>query len=188
MGLVPLTAVAGGLLALLIGLAFTMLLWSIIGLGESTAADRHAQAALAQARTVEGLVVDLETGQRGFVITGEKQFLEPWQTARTTFSGQAQQLVHLSTTAAQRALAQHIRQAGESLIHDYSIPLVAAASRGDPRAHGVAATLEGKRRVDALRKQFDRYDSTQQTLIAARESAANTDAREAVVAASIGLA
>ncbi|WP_053661918.1 SpoIIE family protein phosphatase [Streptomyces sp. MMG1121] len=183
----PLTAVAGGLLALLIGLAFTMLLWSIIGLGESTAADRRTQTALAQARTVEGLIVDLETGQRGFVITGEKQFLEPWQTARTTFSGQAQQLVRLSTTPSQRTLAQHIRQAGESLIHDYSIPLVAAASRGDSRAHGVAATLEGKRRVDALRKQFDRYDSTQQALIRARESAANADAREAVVAASIGL-
>ncbi|MFG3297052.1 SpoIIE family protein phosphatase [Streptomyces sp. NPDC048179] len=188
MGLVPLAAVAGGLLALLIGLAFMMLLWSIIGLGESTAADRHAQAALAQARTVEGLVVDLETGQRGFVITGEKQFLEPWQTARTTFSGQAERLVRLSTTPGQRTLAQHIRQAGESLIHDYSIPLVAAASRGEPRARGVEATLEGKRRVDALRKQFDQYGSTQETLIAARESAANSDAREAVVAASIGLA
>ncbi|MEV6112388.1 SpoIIE family protein phosphatase [Streptomyces sp. NPDC052109] len=187
MGLVPLTAVAGGLLALLIGLAFMMLLWTIIGLGESAAADRHTQTALAQARTVEGLIVDLETGQRGFVITGEKQFLEPWQTARTTFSGQAQRLVRLSTTSGQKTLAGQIRQAGESLIHDYSIPLVAAASRGDSRARGAAATLEGKRRVDALRKQFDRYDSTQEALIAARESAANDDIREAVVAASIGL-
>ncbi|MEV6023963.1 SpoIIE family protein phosphatase [Streptomyces sp. NPDC052036] len=184
----PLTTVAGGLLALLIGLAFMMLLWTIIGLGESTAADRHTHTALAQARTVERLIVDLETGQRGFVITGEKQFLEPWQTARTTFSGQAQQLVRLSTTPGQKTLAQHISQAGESLIHDYSIPLVEAASRGDPRARGVGATLEGKRRVDALRKQFDRYDSAQEALIAARESAANDDVREAVVAASIGLA
>ncbi|MYX95144.1 SpoIIE family protein phosphatase [Streptomyces sp. SID486] len=187
MGLVPLTAVAGGLLALLIGLAFTMLLRSIIGLGESAAAGRHAQTALAQARTVEGLVVDLETGQRGFVITGEKQFLEPWQTARTTFSGQARQLVRLSTTPGQKILAQQIRQAGESLIHAHSIPLVAAASRGDPRARGVAATLDGKRRVDALRKQFDRYESAQEALVATRESAADSDAREAVVAGSIGL-
>jgi CHASE3 domain sensor protein len=187
-GLVPLTTVAGGLLALLIGLAFTMLLWTIIGLSQSAAADRHAQAALAQARTVEGLIVDLETGQRGFIITGEKQFLEPWQTARTRFSGHAQQLVRLSATPVQKTLAQEIRQAGESLIRDYSVPLVAAASRGDPRARGAGATMEGKRRVDALRKQFDRYDTTQEALIAARESAANAEAREAVVAASIGLA
>ncbi|MEV6834946.1 SpoIIE family protein phosphatase [Streptomyces sp. NPDC051133] len=187
MGLVPLTAVAGGLLALLIGLAFTMLLWTIVELGESTAADRHAQTALAQARTVEGLVVDLETGQRGFVITGEKQFLEPWQTARTKFSGQARRLVRLSTTPGQKSLALQIRQAGESLIHDYSIPLVAAASRGDPRAHGVASTQEGKRRVDALRKQFDQYEATQEALITAREGAADDEAREAVVAAAVGL-
>ncbi|MGW7002187.1 SpoIIE family protein phosphatase [Streptomyces sp. NPDC054933] len=187
MGLVPLTAVAGGLLAALIGLAFLLLLWSIIGLGESTAAERHTHTALTQSRSVEGLIVDLETGQRGFVITGQKQFLEPWETARTTFSGQAQQLVRLSITPGQKSLAQQISQAGESLIRDYSIPLVAAAGRGDPRARGVAATLEGKRRVDALRKQFDRYDSTQEALIAARESAADDDAREAVVAAAIGL-
>ncbi|MCQ4042629.1 SpoIIE family protein phosphatase [Streptantibioticus rubrisoli] len=188
MGLVPLTAVAGGLLAALIGLAFAVLLWSIIGLGQSTATERDSRAALTQARKVEGLVVDLETGQRGFVITGQNQFLEPWQTARTTFSGQAGQLVRLSTTPGQRRLAQQISQAGESLIRDYSIPLVAAARRGDPRARGVAATLEGKRRVDGLRKQFDRYDSVQAALIAARESAANDEAREAVIAASIGLA
>ncbi|MBB5927984.1 SpoIIE family protein phosphatase [Streptomyces echinatus] len=188
MGLVPLTAVAGGLLVLLIGLAFTMLLWTIIGLGASTAADRHARAALAQARTVEGLVVDLETGQRGFVITGGKQFLEPWQAARTAFSGQARELVRLSATPGQKALARDIERAGDSLIHDYSIPLVTAASRGDHQAHGVAATLEGKRRVDALRKQFDRYESTQEAVITARESAADEDAREAVVAASVGLA
>ncbi|GAA1914120.1 SpoIIE family protein phosphatase [Streptantibioticus ferralitis] len=187
MGLVPLTAVAGGLLVALIGLAFTLVLWSIVGLGESTASERHTHTALTQARTAEGLIVDLETGQRGFVITGQNQFLEPWETARTTFSGQAQQLVRLSTTPGQRRLAQQISQAGESLIRDYSIPLVAAARRGDPTARGVAATLEGKRRVDALRQQFLRYDSRQEALIAARESAADDDVREAVVAASIGL-
>ncbi|WP_269857367.1 SpoIIE family protein phosphatase [Streptomyces sp. RPT161] len=186
MGLVPLTAVSGGLLAALIGLAFMLLLLSIIDLGESTASERHTHTALTQARTVEGLIVDLETGQRGFVITGQNQFLEPWQTARTTFTDQAQQLVRLSTTPGQKRLAQQISQAGQSLIRDYSIPLVAAARRGDPRARGVAATLEGKRRVDALRKQFGQYDSVQEALIAARERAANDDARGAVVAASIG--
>ncbi len=186
-GLVPLTTVAGGLLVALIGVAFMLLLWAVISLGESTATERHAHTALTQARTVEGLVVDLETGQRGFVITRQQQFLQPWQTARTTFPGQAQQLVQLSTTPSQKRLAQQISRAGESLIHDYSVPLVAAASRGDPWARGVAATLEGKHRVDALRKQFDRYDSAQEALVAARESAADDAAQDAVVIASVGL-
>jgi CHASE3 domain sensor protein len=40
-------------------------------------------------------VVDLETGQRGFVITGQEQFLEPWRTARTALPEQARALEQL---------------------------------------------------------------------------------------------
>jgi CHASE3 domain sensor protein len=187
-GLVPLTAVAGGLLAALIGLAFMLLLRSIVAVSESTATERHTHKALTQARAVEGLVVDLETGQRGFIITGQNQFLEPWQTARAKFSGEARQLVRLSTTAGQQSLAEQIRMAGLSLIRDYSVPLVAAARRGDLRTRGVAATLDDKRRVDALRQQFDRYDAVQEALVAKRESTADNEVRQALVAASVGLA
>jgi CHASE3 domain sensor protein len=45
---------------------------------------RHSEEVLATANQLERLVVDLETGGRGFVITGQERFLEPWQPPPTS--------------------------------------------------------------------------------------------------------
>jgi CHASE3 domain sensor protein len=42
-------------------------------------------SALAAAIQLERLVIDLETGQRGFVFTGQEQFLQRWRDARSPF-------------------------------------------------------------------------------------------------------
>ncbi len=47
----------------------------------------HDAPALANARHLERLVVDMETGQRGFVITGKDEFLEPYDNAVASFAG-----------------------------------------------------------------------------------------------------
>jgi len=48
---------------------------------------RHDALVIANARQLLTLVVDLETGQRGFVITGKDAFLEPYEKALATFAG-----------------------------------------------------------------------------------------------------
>ncbi len=47
---------------------------------------RH-DAINANARDLQKLVIDMETGQRGFVITGKDEFLEPYENAVASFSG-----------------------------------------------------------------------------------------------------
>jgi len=185
--LATLTAVAGGLLAVLIGAAFAAVLLSVDEMRSSMLAAQDDQAAISQARLVDNLVLDIETGQRGFVITRQDQFLYPWTAAQGHFPGQAQQLVRMSTTPAQRNLAQQISRAGESFIH-YSIPVVDAARRGDPGASSLAVMLDGKRHVDAIRGLFDSYTGTQQSAIVASEAASDTSARQSVIAASVGIA
>ena len=58
-------------------------------MGESTNTDRRPspdaaepQQVLAVANELERLVIDLETGQRGFMITGDERVLRPWDDAR----------------------------------------------------------------------------------------------------------
>lgn len=187
-GLTSRAVAAGCLLVVLIGLAFAVLIASITGLQQRTAAVHQARAATVQARVVEGLIIDAETGQRGYLITGQNQILQPWKNAVTQFPSQARKLVQVSVSPSQRHLAQQISQAGGAYFRDYSIPLVNAARSGDPGAHSTASTDEGKRRVDALRVQFNRYDAAGVTQITALQHAADARASEAIAAASVGLA
>ncbi len=48
---------------------------------------QHDAPVIANARHLSKLVVDMETGQRGFVITGKEEFLEPYENAVASFSG-----------------------------------------------------------------------------------------------------
>ena len=47
---------------------------------------QHDAPVIANARQLLRLVVDRETGQRGFVITGKQEFLEPYDNARVEFA------------------------------------------------------------------------------------------------------
>ena len=128
-GLVPLTAGAGGLLAVVIGLVFLTLVLAIADAEHSLLSARSGRPALVQAGVVQGSLLDMEGGQRSYVITRQDEFLRPWETARAAFPAQAQRLVDVSTSPAQRQLAQEIQRSGRSFVDDYSVPLVAEARR-----------------------------------------------------------
>ncbi|MHC3469415.1 sensor histidine kinase [Streptomyces sp. 7R007] len=187
-GLTGLTIAASGLLALFIGVAFAVLIWAIDDANSSASARRASRTALVEAGAMEQLVLDIETGQRGFVITGREEFLQPWNEARKELRAETRRFTGSVTSPHQRRTAGQITQGVRSLLNDYSIPLVEAVRRGDSAPSGLAATEEGKRRVDALRAQFDRYMSDERAQLAAREDAAGANGHRAVVTASVGLA
>ncbi|MEU9240585.1 SpoIIE family protein phosphatase [Streptomyces sp. NPDC048385] len=186
-GLVPLTTVAGALLAVLMGLVFLMLVLAIQDARHSLLSARSGRPALDQLGVVQGIVLDMEGGQRSYVITRQDEFLAPWRTGRAAFPAQAQRLVDISTSPSQRQLARQIQRAGQSFVDDYSVPLVAAARRGDPDASSTARTLEGKQRLDALRGQFSRYLHDERLAINHRENALEARMRMLTIAASAGV-
>jgi signal transduction histidine kinase len=186
-GLTGRTIVVSGLLALIIGAAFAALLRAIGEERDSAALATQSQRVLVAANTLERLVLDLETGQRGFLVSGDQRFLEPWQTARAAIPVAIGQLSSLAVVPAQDRRARGIAAAVESYTRDYSIPLVNAARRGEASARGAAALNEGKRRVDAIRGAFDRFVAAERALYATRELHADTDARRAIVVAISGL-
>jgi serine phosphatase RsbU (regulator of sigma subunit)/CHASE3 domain sensor protein len=188
LGLTTTSALASGLLALLIGVAFAFLL-EVIGDSRTSAADaRASREAITNASTLEQHVIDLETGQRGFVITRDEQFLQPWQAARDAFPTEARRFLASTTSPAQRRLAEQITRNVDSFITDYSVPLIERVRRGDPSASSTAVTAEGKQRVDALRAQFIAYTTDERGKLQTRQDATEDSARRAVVVACLGLA
>ena len=90
-GLTRRTVVASGLLALVIATAFAVLLSAVSELRTLERRARESEEVLVVANRLERLVVDLETGQRGFVITGQDRFLEPWREAQVALARPGQQ-------------------------------------------------------------------------------------------------
>jgi CHASE3 domain sensor protein len=187
-GLTRRMVVASGLLALVVGAAFAVLLSSVADLRASEHRARLSEEVLVVANRLERLVVDLETGQRGFIITGQERFLEPWHDAQIAIPEQARSLERLvAGNLEQLARAQRIAQATTSYLREYSVPLVATARRDLAAAQTVAATEEGKQRVDAIRAEFDRFVETERGLAVARQRRSDVAAQQAIVAAAAGL-
>jgi signal transduction histidine kinase len=181
--------VASGLLALIVGAAFAILLSSVADLQQAEERATKSHDVLVTANRLERLAVDLETGQRGFVITGQRRFLEPWYTARATFMGQAETLSRLvADNPDQHRRAQAITRAYTSYVRDYSVPLIDTAERDPDAARTLAATDQGKLLMDSIRADFDRLTANEAAISAVLQERTDTAARRAIAAAAGGIA
>jgi signal transduction histidine kinase len=188
-GLAGRMLLASGLLIVVVAAVFGVLLFAIYDLQQSANVARDTREELIVLDAVEKLVIDLETGLRGYVITGERPFLAPWNAASTALpqrTGALERIVADNAGQARRARA--ISRDVRSYIVDYGLPLIAATRRGGESTRSVASTQEGKRRVDELRAQFATFRATERALLTERQDSADTAARRAVVGAIVGLA
>jgi signal transduction histidine kinase len=180
--------IASGLLLLMVGAAFAVLLFAVADLRTSERSLQDSREVLATANQLERLVVDLETGQRGFILTGQARFLEPWNAARAALPEQSRTLEQLvADDPVQKSRARRITQEAVSYLNDYSVPLLDAARRDPASARTVAATEQGKRRTDAMRAEFDDLIAAERTLSQERQEHSDAVASRAFIAAATGL-
>src|SRR3954469_24886536 len=122
--------IASVLLTLLTSAAFAVLLLAIRDQRASAQLDRHSQEVLVAAARVERLLVDIETGTRGYLLTRDGRFLQPAEEGEAGFEQASSELVDLtripdqgeappSVTAINvSGTAQAIKIKGESYIRD----------------------------------------------------------------------
>jgi signal transduction histidine kinase/CHASE3 domain sensor protein len=172
----------GSALAVVVGLALGTLLLTITDMRAASRSARQSAQVLAAANQAEKLLLDLETGARGFALTREERFLQPWRAGRSALPRQMERLTALvARDPAQHALAEEMWAGIRSYVDEYSIPQIEAVRRQDTPP----PTAEGKRRVDELRAQFARFDAREQRLSDARRAESDSAARRAI---TIGVA
>ena len=178
---------ASGLLTVIVGGAFAVMLAAVDRERDALDLSRHSERVLVAARTLEQLVIDLETGERGFLLTDAERFLQPWTDAQAALPDAIRELERLARVPRQHAQAEAIAVGITSYLEDYSVPVVEAARRGDPAATSVATAEEGRRRVDAVRAEFDQLRRTERALAAERQDRANAATDRAIAVALGGL-
>jgi len=179
---------ASGLLAAVVAGAFTLV---VLEVRDQHAAARSAQRAAevtAVANELERLAIDLQSGMRGFVITGNEAFLAPWEGARARIPAQIEELERLILDDAQRERAAEIGRLVRDFDFEFAAPVVALARSNRDRAVERVAAGEGKQRMDEIRSAFDRFAEVERRIAAERQARAEREFETTFAAGLGGLA
>jgi CHASE3 domain sensor protein len=187
-GLVPgvLLAVAVGAVAVALGV--TLLLTHIIDLRTSANASLRTGAYFDATINVERLVVDAETGLRGYVITGDRSFLAPERSAVADMPGAASTLRRTAARDGEfMSEAAGLAASAHSYLDTY-VPSVIREVSTDPQgARSVATTALGKREVDGIRTMTEALERRISAREAGRQRGAHDSANNAVHVAIVVL-
>ncbi|MCX4217213.1 MULTISPECIES: response regulator [Pseudomonas] len=136
----------------------------------------HTDRVINNANEAVKLTVDLETGMRGFLLSGDEHFLDPYETAKPRIAVALSTLLEL--TADNPAQTDRLRrlQALQTEWATYAQSMIdLQRASGDYKAAVKAG--KGKRLTDEIRKQFEDVIETEQLLRASR----NEDVRRTTI-------
>ena len=135
----------------------------------------HTYEVIINANAVGAAMVDMETGQRGFVIAGKDGYLEPYNVGKGRFDElieKGRELTSDNSTQVERWNAVHALK--ERWLREAAEPEIAARREVNNRRltiEDVALKMEGgpgKRIMDALRAKLNEIIDEEQQLIARR--------------------
>ena len=183
-----------GLLAGFVAAALVLILTFVVGL---TSLRNVYDTSEAVARTyavkadLEGLLstlVDAETGGRGYVITGDEEFLESYNRARQEITGQVNHAASLlQHSAEQEADLGRVAAAANVKMRSVAEAIRLRRVEGFDAARAKISDKAGKHTMDQLRAIIDRMEAREDTLLAVRVPEAKRSYRLASIARGISL-
>ena len=116
---------------------------------------QQSDARISQATLVSKLIVDEESGLRGYQTTGDAQFLRPFREAESHVQDEIQNLDAMASADAdmKHDLAD-LRDEHETWHDGFAVPLIAQV-RGGGKTDDVALNLHGKVLMDAVRHDLN---------------------------------
>lgn len=159
-------------LGLLLGgsVAFIATAWSQHGSQQELARRAQAQAHALQTqlllRRVGAQLVDIETGQRGFIITGQAAFLEPYEQARRELSDSYDQLrQRLQQEGGDRNALQRLESFIERRLAQVERNVEQRWTVGEAVLKDLSGYVSGKQLMDDIRAELLQLETAQAALV-----------------------
>ncbi|HEY5225316.1 MAG TPA: CHASE3 domain-containing protein [Methylovirgula sp.] len=158
----------------------------------STTSDNAVE--VTEARTLRGLssailiaAIDAETGERGFVLTREPRYLEPYNAARAKLPGLLAQFRSLSAHRTEmRPLAARVDELATAKLAELTQTIDLAKANKLTPALLIVHADRGKKFMDDLRAALAQLASTEETRVQQRLSRLESDARALILINVIG--
>lgn len=149
----------------------------------------HTHLAIEKLEDVLKILDDAETGQRGFLITGEPRYLEPYLPARAAAEQRLQEIAVLTRdNPRQRPRLDRLTMLVNKKFAELQETIdLRSGAGGFAAARAVVLSARGKQLMDDIRAVIAAMEQDENQLLARRESRAEASARATLVAIAIGL-
>ena len=180
-----------------VGFALGLAVFTAIGIAsyrgtrqliETSRQETHTYQVLNEVEQILSLAKDAETGQRGYLLTSDARYLDPYNQARSTIQSR---LNDLRTLVKDNPAQQNYLQTLEALVTqkmgelDNTIRL--KQTKGANAALSVVQTDQGKQLMDQLRDVVAQMQTEERTLLQTRSQAAEASARQSLDSVKYGM-
>jgi CHASE3 domain sensor protein len=146
---------------------------SVVRLNEHTAWVKHTQDVLSSLELVLAAVTDSETAERGYVITGDDGYLDPYRHSSEVVALRLRQLRELTAdNAVQSERVNRVEPLVTDRISNLRAVIELRKTQGFAEAQSEILAGKGKRFHDRIRVLIDEMKGTEESLLAAREQKA----------------
>ncbi len=149
-------------------------LWAAYNLYSSMQWLDHTDQVIGQSRRLLKLQVDMESGERGYLVTGNSEFLQPYEEASKVIESEYQKLNLLVADAPPQQSKLEKLHASLSHWQGYAEQMIALRRTGGAYAD-LQANLAGKAEVDEIRDQIAGFQSVEEQLRVERNRTAQRD-------------
>lgn len=151
---------------------------SVTSLLDSSQWVDHTHKVIQEALNVESAAVDMETGMRGFLLTGKDAFLEPYRWGEKRFDELTADLKQqVDDNPEQVALVEEIQATIAEWKQNITEPMIALRRKESlSRVSDRVSEGDGKSHFDAFRGQIASFIDTEEELMAVRQRKAESTA------------
>lgn len=129
----------------------------------------HTRQVLLEIARTQSLLQDAETGQRGFLYTGQSRYLGPYNAARTQIEAQLDTLARLTAdNPRQQASIRELRGLAHEKLSEMEQTIVLARSGKQEQAKSLVLSGSGLEIMDGIRSIVDRMNAEELALERAR--------------------
>jgi methyl-accepting chemotaxis protein WspA len=150
--------------------------------------EEHTYQVLNEAEEILSLVKSAETGQRGYLLTNENEYLEPYNRARSTIQPRIDALRNLVRgNPTQEAYLQTLEPLVIQKLAELDNTIRLRQNQGANAALNAVKTGEGKRIMDQLRDLVTRMKNEEHQLLQVRSQAADVSAHQTLNSVRYGM-
>jgi PAS domain S-box-containing protein len=155
--------------ALLVALVVVTSFWAFEQMKAAAETRKHTYEVISRANILLSALKDAETGERGYALTGDKSFLEPYLAVSDSVGGQLAELRQLAPTNAGHKHLDAIAPLMNAKMAELS--QVIELRRANDMAAAIAAVAngQGKRLMDSIRVEMSGFIQREQGALAQQE-------------------